>query len=271
MSDQYRRGDINRLLEIMARLRDPETGCRWDVAQDFDSIAAWTLEEAHEVVDAIDRRDWRDLCDELGDLLLQVVFHARMAQEAGHFDFADVITAISDKMERRHPHVFGNIRHADAGEQALAWETIKASERAARGEAADDSALAGVSHGLPAWRRARKLQQRAAQTGFTWPDVTPVIDKLAEELDEVREAVQSDGGSERIEDEIGDMLFVLVNLCRHTDTDFDRALRHANAKFERRFRSMERLAAAAGKPLTEHDLASQEGLWQEAKKRETRT
>ena len=259
-------GDISPLLAIMARLRDPVDGCPWDVSQDFDSIAGYTLEEAHEVVDAIDRRNWPDLCDELGDLLLQVVFHARMAEEGGLFDFADVVQAISSKLVRRHPHVFGDMRHASVEDQARAWEEIKAGERAAGGEARDDSALAGVSRGLPAWRRARKLQQRAAEVGFTWPDAAPVLDKLAEELGEVREAVAADAGRDRIEDEIGDMLFVLVNLCRHTGTDFDRALRHANAKFERRFRAMEQHARERRGSLGAHSLSEQEALWREVKR-----
>ncbi len=258
--------NLLRLLGIMARLRDPEDGCPWDLAQDFDSIAGYTLEEAHEVVDAIDRRARDDLREELGDLLLQVVFHARMAEERGWFDFDDVAAAISDKMERRHPHVFGDIQYADAAEQSRAWETIKAEERAARGEMDDDSALAGISRGLPAWHRARKLQQRASGSGFTWPDTGPVLDKLAEELNEVREAVAGEAGKERIEDEIGDMLFVLVNLCRHTETDFNRALRRANAKFERRFRAMEALAREAGGALSALDLDAQEALWRRAKK-----
>ncbi len=259
-------GELARLLDIMARLRDPDRGCPWDVAQDFDSICVHTLEEAHEVADAIDRRDWSDLRDELGDLLLQVVFHAQMAREAGLFEFADVASAICNKLKRRHPHVFGEARYADAAEQARAWEAIKAEERAASGAAPDTSALAGVSRGLSASRRARKLQQCAAQTGFAWPDPAPVLDKLAEELDEVREAVSDDAGRDRIEDEIGDMLFVLVNLCRHTGTDFDRALRRANAKFERRFRAMERSAHNVGQCFAECSLEEQLGLWQRAKK-----
>lgn len=268
MSETPEPGDIARLLGIMARLRDPDDGCPWDLAQNFESIAAYTLDEAHELVDAIARRDWLDMCDELGDLLLQVVFHACMAEEAGRFDFSDVVKAISEKMERRHPHVFGEVRYADDTERAGAWEAIKAEERAARGQAPDASALAGVSRGLPSWRRARKLQQRAADVGFAWPDAVPVMDKLGEELDEVREAVQSEAGPDRIEDEIGDMLFVLVNLCRHTGTDFDRALRQANTKFERRFRRMERLAEMAGTALPDHDLVAQQGLWQAVKAEE---
>ena len=259
--------DIDGLLAIMARLRDPQDGCPWDVEQDFDSIANYTLEEAHEVVDAIDRRDFDDLRDELGDLLLQVVFHARMAEEAGHFDFADVVAAISDKMVRRHPHVFADASYADVAEQTRAWETIKATERKRKGEA-DTSALAGIARGLPPWRRAQKLQQRAARTGFDWPDAGPVLDKLDEEVTELRAEFAATPDAERIEDELGDVLFVLVNVARHAKVDFARALRHANAKFERRFRAMETLASNEGRPLGARTLPEQEVLWQQAKQQE---
>ncbi|MGH8157951.1 MAG: nucleoside triphosphate pyrophosphohydrolase [Rhodanobacter sp.] len=253
------------LLAIMARLRDPQHGCPWDVQQDFASIAPYTIEEAYEVADAIDRRDWSDLRDELGDLLLQVVFHARMAQEAGLFDFADVADTISRKMRRRHPHVFGDVRYADVEAQKQAWEDIKTAERMARGEPADTSALAGVSSGLPEWKRALKLQQRAAATGFDWADPQPVLAKLTEEVGEVRAEFANGADPARLEDEIGDVLFVVVNLARHAKVDFSRALRHANAKFERRFRQMEQLAAAEGGAFGERTLAEQEQLWQRAK------
>lgn len=259
------RYSLDDLLAIMARLRDPERGCPWDVQQDFASIAPYTIEEAYEVADAIDRGDFDDLRDELGDLLLQVVFHARMAQEAGRFDFSDVVHAISDKMRRRHPHVFGNVRYADAAAQKQAWEDIKTAERADRGEAADDSVLAGVSGGLPEWKRAMKLQQRAASAGFSWPDPQPVLAKLAEEIEEVRVEFANGADPARLEDEIGDVLFVTVNLARHAGVDFSRALRHANAKFERRFRQMERLATAEGGVFGELSLVEQEQLWQRAK------
>lgn len=259
------RYSLDHLLQIMARLRDPEHGCPWDVQQDFASIAPFTIEEAYEVVDAIDRGDFDDLRDELGDLLLQVVFHARMAEEAGRFDFSDVVHAISDKMRRRHPHVFGEVHHADAAAQTLAWEAIKAAERADKGEPADPSALAGVSSGLPEWKRAAKLQQRAAAVGFSWAGPEPVLAKLAEELDEVRAEFADGADPVRLEDEIGDVLFVTVNLARHAGVDFSRALRHANAKFERRFRQMERLAAAEGGHFAERSLTEQEALWQRAK------
>lgn len=256
---------LDDLLTIMARLRDPEHGCPWDVQQDFASIAAYTIEEAYEVVDAIDRGDFDDLRDELGDLLLQVVFHARMAEEAGRFDFADVVHAISDKMRRRHPHVFGDVRHANVDEQIRAWEAIKAAERADKGEPADASALAGVSSGLPEWKRALKLQQRAAAVGFSWADPQPVLDKLAEEVDEVRAEFAHGADPARLEDEIGDVLFVTVNLARHAGVDFSRALRHANAKFERRFREMERLALSEGSGFAESSLNEQQMLWQRVK------
>ncbi len=262
------RYSLDDLLAIMARLRDPERGCPWDVQQDFASIAAYTIEEAYEVADAIDRRNLPDLCDELGDLLLQVVFHAQMAAEQGSFGFADVVQAISAKMVRRHPHVFGDVRHADIDEQKRAWEDIKQAERAAKGEPPDPSALAGISTGLPEWKRALKLQQRAATTGFEWPGAEPVLDKLIEEVGEVRAEFVDGADPARLQDEIGDVLFVTVNLARHAGVDFSQALRHANAKFERRFRQMERLATAEGAAFDEHTLEQQEQLWQRAKQLE---
>ncbi len=262
------RADIDRLLAIMARLRDREHGCPWDVEQDFDSIAAYTIEEAYEVADAIDRRDHAALKDELGDLLLQVVFHARMAEEAGLFDFDDVVNAISDKLVRRHPHVFAGARYANVEEQTRAWEAIKRSERSANGEG-DHSALAGIARGLPEWRRALKLQQQAAAVGFDWPGPGPVLDKLAEEIAELREEFAR-GDRDRLEDELGDVLFVVVNLARHAGVDFSRALRRANAKFERRFRRMEALAAGAGESLHRKPLAEQDALWEQAKAEERR-
>jgi ATP diphosphatase len=265
MTERHRLDD---LLAIMARLRDPERGCPWDVQQDFTSIAPYTIEEAYEVADAIDRQDWPDLRDELGDLLLQVVFHAQMASERGLFDFADVAHAISDKMIRRHPHVFGDVSYDDVEAQKAAWDAIKAEERAAKGEAPDDSVLAGVSRGLPEWKRAQKLQEKAARTGFDWLDPTPVLDKLAEEIEEVRAEFAAGADRTRLQDEIGDVAFVLVNLARHAGVDFSQALRHANAKFERRFRRMEALATDSGVPLAARDLAAQEALWDEVKREE---
>lgn len=264
-------GDIARLLAIMAALRDPKSGCPWDVQQDFASIAPYTIEEAYEVADAIGRGDLHDLRDELGDLLLQVVFHARMAEEQGAFAFADVVAAISDKMERRHPHVFAGATVEDAEAQTREWEEHKRREREANGDA-DRSALAGIARGLPEWQRAVKLQKRAARVGFDWPSHAPVIDKLHEEIDEVRaefEAVAADPGDaaarDRLEDELGDLLFVAANLTRHAKVDFGAALRRANAKFERRFRAMERLAAGDGTDLSALPLEAQDRYWDRAK------
>jgi ATP diphosphatase len=255
--------DIARLLDIMARLRDPERGCPWDVQQNFDTIAPYTIEEAYEVADAIDRKDYPGLCAELGDLLLQVVFHARMAEEAGHFKFDDVVAAICDKMLRRHPHVFGAETVADAAEQTRKWEEHKRRERGAGG---DDSALAGIAKGIPEWQRALKLQQRAAAVGFDWPNVDPVFEKLHEELDEVRaELIDPVGNHARLTDEIGDVLFVCVNLARHAGVDTGAALRSANIKFERRFRQMEAFAAAEGRRLAELPLEEQDKYWDRAK------
>ncbi|WP_425478611.1 nucleoside triphosphate pyrophosphohydrolase [Luteimonas marina] len=263
--------DIQRLLEIMARLRTPGTGCPWDLEQDFSTIAPYTIEEAYEVADAIDRGDLPALKDELGDLLLQVVFHARMAQEQGAFAFADVVAAICDKMVRRHPHVFGDASFADADAQTANWEAIKRAEREAAGEQ-DDSALAGISRGLPEWQRAVKLQDRAARVGFDWPGPAPVIDKLHEEIDEVRAefaAVAADpddaGAQARLQDEIGDLLLIAANLARHAKVDVGAALRGANHKFERRFRMMEALAEADGVRLQDLPLERQDAYWERAK------
>ena len=263
-------GDVATLLRIMARLRDPQGGCPWDLQQDFSSIAPYTIEEAYEVADAIDRNDLADLKDELGDLLLQVVFHAQMASEQGAFAFADVVAAISTKLLRRHPHVFGDARADDAGQVVENWEQIKQRERADAGDT-DDSALAGIARGLPEWQRALKLQKRAARTGFDWPDVAPVLDKLREEVDEVQtefESAAHPGRHARLEDEIGDLLFVCANLARHARVDPGSALRRANLKFERRFRAMEALAAARGQAMSALDLEQQEALWQAVKRGE---
>ncbi|OAX60632.1 nucleoside triphosphate pyrophosphohydrolase [Xanthomonas graminis] len=254
----------------MARLRDREHGCPWDLEQDFASIAAYTIEEAYEVADAIDRNDLVELKDELGDLLLQVVFHAQMAREQGAFGFDDVVTAICDKMVRRHPHVFGDSQVADAEQQMLNWEQIKRNERAAAGKT-DRSALAGIARGLPEWQRAVKLQARAARVGFDWPQPEPVLDKVQEELEEVRAefargAVQD--SQARLQDEIGDLLFVCANLARHAQVDVGAALRHANQKFERRFRAMEQLAQHDGGALDGLSLQQQEAYWQRAKRQE---
>ena len=263
---------LERLLAVMAALRDPDGGCPWDLAQDFASIAAYTIEEAYEVADAIDRGDMGDLRGELGDLLLQVVFHSRLAQELGLFDFEDVAAAIADKMVRRHPHVFAG-GAGDGG--ADDWEAIKRSEREAAGDL-DTSALAGIARGLPEWQRALKLQKRAARTGFDWPGHGPVIDKLHEEIGEVvAEFDAPDRGSAeadtRLEEEIGDLLFVACNLARHAKVDPGAALRRANTKFEHRFRAMEALATADGVSLEELSLDGQEALWQRVKQNRKRT
>jgi ATP diphosphatase len=271
MTESNREGGIVELLEIMARLRDPRNGCPWDVQQTFATIAPYTIEEAYEVVDAIDRNDMSDLRDELGDLLLQVVFHARMAQEQGAFTFADVVAAISDKMLRRHPHVFAGASVEDAEAQTRAWDEHKRAERAANGHV-DASALAGIARGLPEWQRALKLQQRAARIGFDWPGPEPVIAKLHEEIDEVCAefaAVAQDPedaiARDRLEDEIGDLLFVCANVARHAKVDPGNALRRANAKFERRFRAMEALAATDGVQLADLALDAQDRYWDRAK------
>jgi MazG family protein len=266
-------GDIRRLLDIMARLRTPVGGCPWDLEQNFASIAPYTIEEAYEVADAIERNDLPALKDELGDLLFQVVFHAQMGKDAGAFTFADVAAAISDKMIRRHPHVFGDADIASAEAQTKAWEEHKAAERQSRAVAAGRAAsvLDGVAVGLPALARAVKLQNRAARVGFDWPDVAPVLDKIGEEIDELRaELADPRRDTDRLEDELGDMLFVLANLGRHLQIDPEAALRRANAKFERRFHRIEALLAERGKRPEESDLAEMDALWDQAKAEERR-
>jgi MazG family protein len=254
---------IERLLEIMARLRDPETGCPWDMEQDFASIAPYTIEEAYEVADAIARGDMSDLREELGDLLLQVVFHSQMADEAGLFDFDAVTEAISDKMIRRHPHVFGDATERDSKTQTVAWEAQKAAERAAKG-AQDPSLLADIPFALPALKRAEKLTKRAARVGFDWPDAERVFEKFEEEAAELRAALKA-GDAENAAEEMGDILFVCANLARKLDIDPETALRAANAKFERRFRSIEKALEEKGETLSEATLETMESLWLEAK------
>ncbi len=253
MSDTQLQPPIDRLLAIMARLRDPERGCEWDLAQDFNSIASYTIEEAYEVADAIARHNMAELRDELGDLLLQVVFHARMAEEAGQFAFADVAAAISDKMETRHPHIFAA---AGGTMDEARWEDLKAQERSAKGVT---SALDGVALALPALMRAEKLQKRAARTGFDWPDPSGSEAKIAEEIEELKTATSQEHKVE----EAGDLIFAVVNYVRAHGISAEEALRAANAKFERRFRAMEDLA---GSEFPNLSLDAQEELWQRVKK-----
>ncbi len=259
--------EITRLLGIMAKLRDPKTGCPWDRAQSFTSIAPYTIEEAYEVAEAAERGDPVALRDELGDLLLQVVFHARMAEEAGSFAFADVAKAISDKMVKRHPHVFGGATIAGAAAQSLAWEEQKAQERRAQAAASGKSpgALDGVGMALPALSRAKKLQQRAARVGFDWPEIAPVFDKIAEEIVELKAEIAHHAEHERIEDELGDLLFAVVNLARRLEADPEQALRQACRKFERRFRAVEAALTARGRNLAACSLAEMEAEWQKIK------
>ena len=254
--------ELRRLLDIMAALRHPETGCPWDREQDFATIAPYTIEEAYEVADAIARRDFAELPDELGDLLFQVVYHARMAEEAGRFGFAGVARAIADKMIRRHPHVFGEAGYRDSAEQTRAWEVVKAAERAAKDKSA--SVLDGVSVGLPGLTRAVKLTGRAARVGFDWAEASDVLSKLHEEVGEL-EAEVLVGDRARIEDELGDVLFVLANLARKLDIDPEAAIRSTNAKFTRRFTFVERALAKDGKTPDQSDLAEMDGLWDAAK------
>jgi ATP diphosphatase len=269
--------DIERLLAIMAALRTPGSGCPWDLEQDFATIAPYTIEEAYEVAEAIARGDLLDLKDELGDLLLQAVFHARMAEEAGAFDFGDVVESITGKLIRRHPHVFGDARDlSPAGVKAL-WGEIKQAEKAERrrerGEAEEPAAadlLAGVPAGLPALARAEKLTRKAATVGFDWPDAAQVLGKIEEEVREVREALEA-GSRGEIEDEIGDLLFAVVNLARHAGVDPESALRGANAKFERRFGAVEQALAAAGRTPADASLDDMEDLWVKAKELERRS
>ena len=255
-------GGMPRLLEIMARLRDPQSGCPWDIEQDFDTIAPYTIEEAYEVADAIERRAWGELSGELGDLLLQTVYHAQMASEAGHFDFDAVVRAISDKMVARHPHVFGDeSRDKSAEDQTRDWERMKAAERAGK---AERGTLDGIAAGLPALTRAVKLQNRAARVGFDWPSTDEVIDKITEEARELNEARETLSAEETFE-EFGDLLFVIANLARHLKIDPEAALRAANAKFTRRFQSIEAELAARGKRPEDSNLAEMDVLWDAAK------
>ena len=257
---------IQRLLDIMARLRHPTEGCPWDREQDFATIAPYTIEEAYEVAEAIREDDMAALKDELGDLLFQVVFHAQMAEESGAFSFDDVVEAVSSKMERRHPHVFGDVSIDSAEAQTVHWETLKAEERAGSGE--EGSELDRIPAALPALARAAKLQKRAARVGFDWPDAAQVLDKLEEEIAELRQALEAPENSDHIAEEAGDLLFACVNLARHLELDAETTLRDANAKFTRRFRAIEAALAKQGRRLGDASLEEMEELWQRAKEAE---
>lgn len=260
--------DISRLIEIMAALRTPKTGCPWDLEQNFATIAPYTLEEAYEVADAIARDDLADLQDELGDLLLQVVFHARMAQEQGAFDFGGVVEAIATKLIRRHPHVFGDESAKDPNSVKGLWERIKAQEKQARGKPANEGALAGVPVALPALTRALKLQSKASKVGFDWNDPRAVLRKIREETDEIEAAL--DDGKADAAAEVGDLLFAAVNLARHLDADPEALLRTTNQKFERRFAAIEHALSARGKAPQHATLAEMDALWEEAKAQEVK-
>jgi ATP diphosphatase len=272
--------DIENLIAIMARLRTPVIGCPWDIEQDFASIAPCAIEEAYEVVDAIERNDFIDLREELGDLLLQVVFHAQMAQERNLFDFGGVVEAITTKLIRRHPHVFGDARDLSPDEVAKAWNAIKQEEKAERAAAraalsaennaqapSSSSVLAGVPHALPALTRALKLQQKASKVGFDWNDARLVLSKIREECDELERELDA-GDRDAAAGEIGDLIFAMVNLARHCDADPEGALRGTNAKFERRFGFIEAELAALGRTPAEASLEEMDALWDEAKRRE---
>ncbi|HEX3888992.1 MAG TPA: nucleoside triphosphate pyrophosphohydrolase [Phenylobacterium sp.] len=261
---------LDRLLAIMARLRDPADGCPWDVEQTFETVAPYTVEEAYEVADAIERGDLSDLKDELGDLLFQVVFHARMAQEQGAFAFDDVVRAINDKMIRRHPHVFAEEIYASLAHQKEGWEVLKAAERARKGKASAASLLDDVPVGLPGLTRAVKLSKRAAGVGFVWPTVQDVVAKLHEEVGELEDEIAA-GDLDKAREELGDVLFVVANLARTLDVDPEDALRLTNAKFVRRFKYVEAKLAERGKTPDQSDLAEMDALWDEAKAAEKAT
>ena len=257
---------IERLLKIMEDLRNPETGCPWDKEQTFETIAPYTIEEAYEVADAIENNDQRSLKDELGDLLFQVVFYAQMSKEDGGYDFDDIATTISDKMVRRHPHVFGNTEYRSSETQTIAWEEQKAQERSQNSN--ENGALDGVARALPALLRAQKLQKRAARVGFDWQEVEPVIEKIREEIDEVTDALRDPANTAHISEEIGDLLFACVNLARHAGVDAEQALRSGNDKFQRRFQSIENSLQDTGKRVEECSLDELEKHWVIAKSEE---
>ncbi|WOI52135.1 nucleoside triphosphate pyrophosphohydrolase [Parvularcula sp. LCG005] len=259
------RRSLSALTQIMANLRAPNGGCPWDLEQDHRSIARYTIEEAYEVVDAIEQGDDQDLRDELGDLLLQVIFHSQMASERGAFTLSDVIESIVDKMVRRHPHVFADADHRNADEQTAAWEDIKAAERAGKDKL--QGALADIPVGMPALTRAEKLGKRAARMGFDWPDVSGVTDKIREELAETEEAIRT-GDESKVVDELGDLLFSVANLTRYLGVDGETALRGTNAKFMRRFAAIEDGVARSGRRFEDHTLAELESYWDAAKRAE---
>lgn len=255
--------DMQDLLNIMARLRDPQGGCPWDLKQDFSTIAPYTIEEAYEVADAISRNAMGELRDELGDLLFQAVFHARMAEEAGHFDFSDIVQAVCEKMIRRHPHVFGEADIATADAQTESWEKLKAEERADKGAV---GVLDDVPTALPALLRAQKLQSRAARVGFDWPDMVPVIGKIREEIGELETEIEEGSGKHRLQDELGDVMFACVNLARKLGVDAETALRHTNDKFKHRFSYVETELEKQGTNPQESTLTEMDALWEQAKR-----
>lgn len=255
---------MKQLLEIMKALRDPENGCPWDIKQTFETIVPYTLEEAYEVADAIEQGDMQELKSELGDLLFQVVFYAQMADEQKQFDFDDVVEAVSEKLIRRHPHVFENAKYHDDAALHEAWERAKAEERDQRAETEEASLLDGVAQALPALKRAQKLQKRAARAGFDWPEVMPVLDKIEEEIAELRQAIQQEDQA-NIHEETGDLLFSCVNLARHLDVDAEESLRSTNRKFQTRFNFIEKQLAQQSKKLSQCSLDELEALWQLAK------
>lgn len=256
---------VDRLLEIMAALRDPAKGCPWDLKQSFETIAPYTIEEAYEVADAIERRDYADLCDELGDLLLQVAYHGQLAREAGHFEFNDIVANLCEKMVRRHPHVFGEA-DKDMDQIKRRWEEAKEKERGAKQR---EGILSGVALSLPALKRAQKLQKRAGRAGFDWLEAAPVLAKLKEEIGELEQAVASGSVEGKVE-ELGDLLFTCVNLARHLDVDAEESLRAANSKFERRFNSVERKVLASGRKVRDCGLEELDRLWRRVKEEEKR-
>jgi len=258
--------ELKKLLQIMADLRDPENGCPWDIKQDFASIAAYTVEEAYEVADAIERNDMPDLKNELGDLLFQVVFHAQMAAENNQFDFVDVVNEINNKLVRRHPHVFADDKTRDEDQLNQDWEKHKKKERAAKQTDQQVSYLDGVASSMPALRWSEKLQKRAAHHGFDWDDIRPVFDKINEELDELKAEIDVDDNKERITDEMGDILFASVNLSRHLGVNPEQALRDSNRKFISRFKIVEQLLAEDGKAMEGCSVAVLEEYWRKAKK-----